>query len=55
MVEGNTKIRQQYEPLITSPEERALYNDWSKTWDEYKKGTQEVMALSRKDPGHVPA
>src|SRR5271154_5312206 len=43
VVEGNTKIRQQYEPMITSPEERALYNDWSKTWDEYKKGTQEVM------------
>jgi methyl-accepting chemotaxis protein len=54
VVEGNTKIRQQYEPMITSPEERALYDEWSKTWDEYKKGTQEVMALSRKDPGHFP-
>jgi methyl-accepting chemotaxis protein len=54
VVDGNNKIRQQYEPMITSPEERALYNDWSKIWDEYKKGTQEVMALSRKDPGHFP-
>jgi methyl-accepting chemotaxis protein len=54
VVESNTKIRQQYEPLVTSPEERALYAEWSKTWDEYKKGTQEVMALSRKNPGHFP-
>jgi methyl-accepting chemotaxis protein len=54
VVESNTKIRQQYEPLVTSPEERALYNDWSKTWDEYRKGTQEVMAMSRKDAGRFP-
>jgi methyl-accepting chemotaxis protein len=54
VIESNTKIRQQYEPLITSPEERALYDDWSRNWDAYKKGTQEVMALSRKDPGHFP-
>jgi methyl-accepting chemotaxis protein len=54
VIESNTKIRQQYEPMITSPEERALYNDWSRNWDAYKKGTQEVMALSRKDPGHFP-
>src|SRR5215475_10582565 len=54
IVESNTKIRQQYEPLIMSPEARANYSEWSKTWDEYRKGTQEVMALSRKDPGHFP-
>src|SRR5215475_12256460 len=49
VVQGNTAIRQKYEPLVTSPAERALYNDWSKTWDAYKKGTEEVMALSRKE------
>jgi methyl-accepting chemotaxis protein len=54
VVESNTKIRQTYEPMITSPEERALYSDWIKVWDDYKKGTQQVMALSRKDPGHFP-
>jgi methyl-accepting chemotaxis protein len=54
VVDGNTKIRQSYEPMITSPEERVLYNDWSKTWDEYKKGTQDVMKLSRNNPGHFP-
>jgi len=54
VVEADNKIRQQYETLIASPEERALYNDWSRTWDEYKKGTQQVMALSRKDAGRYP-
>jgi methyl-accepting chemotaxis protein len=54
VVEGNTKIRQAYEPMITSPEERALYDEWSKTWDEYKKGTQQVIELSRKAAGQVP-
>ena len=47
VVESNTKIRALYEPLITSPEERALYKEWSDLWDKYKKGTEEVMALSR--------
>jgi methyl-accepting chemotaxis protein len=54
VVEGNTKIRQQYEQFITSPEERALYAEWSKAWDEYKKGTQEVMKLSTRDAGKMP-
>jgi methyl-accepting chemotaxis protein len=53
VVEGNNKIRQSYEPMITTPEERALYAEWSKTWDAYKKGTQEVIALSRKEAGKV--
>jgi methyl-accepting chemotaxis protein len=54
VVESNTKIRQSYEPMITSPEERALYVEWSKLWDQYKKGTEEVMALSRKAAGQTP-
>jgi methyl-accepting chemotaxis protein len=54
VVESNTRIRQSYEQLISSPEERALYAEWVKTWDEYKKGSQEVMALSRKAAGQVP-
>ncbi|MGY3109516.1 CHASE3 domain sensor protein [Bradyrhizobium sp. LM6.9] len=54
VIEANTKFRQVYEPMITSPEERAMYGEWSKLWDEYKKGTQEVMALSRKEAGKVP-
>src|SRR5689334_7634909 len=54
VVESNMKIRAQYEPMITSPEERALYKEWSDLWDKYKKGTEEVMALSRKEAGHLP-
>jgi methyl-accepting chemotaxis protein len=54
VVESNNGIRATYEPLISSAQERALYTEWSKLWDEYKKGTQEVMALSRKAAGQVP-
>jgi methyl-accepting chemotaxis protein len=54
VIEANTKIRATYEPMITSPEERALYREWSDLWDKYKKGTEEVMALSRNAVGKVP-
>ncbi|MCK1302339.1 MULTISPECIES: methyl-accepting chemotaxis protein [unclassified Bradyrhizobium] len=54
VIEANAKFRKTYEGMITSPEERALYGEWSKLWEEYKKGTQEVMALSRKDANKVP-
>jgi methyl-accepting chemotaxis protein len=54
VVEGNTKIRATYEPLITTPEERAMYSEWVKLWESYKKGTEEVMALSRKAVGQIP-
>ena len=51
--EANGKIRQTYEPMITSPEERALYNEWTQLWDRYKKGTEEVIVLSRKSVGKL--
>jgi methyl-accepting chemotaxis protein len=54
VVEGNTKIRQDYEKLIISPEERALYNEWVQVWESYKKSTEEVMALSRNSVGKIP-
>ncbi len=54
VVESNTKIRQAYEAVITSPEERKLYADWVQLWESYKKGTEEVMALSRKIVGEFP-
>jgi len=49
--ERNADIRSRYEKLITSPEERALYHDWAKVWDEYRQGTQNIMALSRAAAG----
>ncbi len=54
VIEANTKARKSYETMITSPEERALYTQWSETWDRYRKGTEEVMALSRRDVGKIP-
>jgi methyl-accepting chemotaxis protein len=54
VTESNAKIRAAYEPMITSPEERALYNEWSQIWEKYRKGTEEVMALSRKAAGKIP-
>jgi len=54
VVGGNTKVRALYEPMITSAEERALYKQWSDIWDRYRKATEEVMALSRKEVGKFP-
>jgi methyl-accepting chemotaxis protein len=54
VVESSSKIRQAYEKVITSPEERAIYNEWATQWDAYKKGTEQVMALSRKAAGQIP-
>ncbi|MEH2512476.1 methyl-accepting chemotaxis protein [Nitrobacteraceae bacterium AZCC 1564] len=48
IVESNDKIRAIYEPLITSPEERALYDEWVKQWTRYKMAAKEVLELSRK-------
>jgi methyl-accepting chemotaxis protein len=54
VIEALAKARKSYEPMVTSPEERALYNEWAKLWDQYKQGTDEVFALSRKEAGKVP-
>jgi methyl-accepting chemotaxis protein len=54
VIDGNAKIRQTYESMITTAEERALFNEWVKTWDDYRKGTEQVMALSRKAAGQTP-
>jgi methyl-accepting chemotaxis protein len=47
-------IREKYGKLIKSQEERALYDEWSRQWDRFQKGTDEVWALSRKTLGGVP-
>ena len=54
VVESNSKIRAAYEPMIASPDERALYSEWVRLWESYKKGTEEVVALSRKAAGQPP-
>jgi methyl-accepting chemotaxis protein len=54
VIEANAKTRKDYEALISAPEERAIYNEWLRQWELYKKGTEEVLALSRKTPGKFP-
>ncbi|MBR0757732.1 MCP four helix bundle domain-containing protein [Bradyrhizobium jicamae] len=54
LTESNANIRRIYEPLITSPEERAIYNEWSRFWEEYTRGAQQVIALSRQAVGRIP-
>jgi methyl-accepting chemotaxis protein len=54
VVEANAGTRAAYERMIASPEERALHDEWSRTWDKYRRGTQEVMELSRNAAGQIP-
>ena len=54
IIQSNTNIRKSYENMIASPEERALYEDWSKHWQEYKDLASKVMELSRREAGRHP-
>ncbi|SDJ29436.1 methyl-accepting chemotaxis protein [Bradyrhizobium sp. Rc2d] len=54
VIEALAKVRTKYQTMISSPEERALYTQWSKLWEDYKKGTEEVITLSRKEAGKFP-
>ncbi|CAL76376.1 putative sensory transducer protein; putative signal peptide [Bradyrhizobium sp. ORS 278] len=48
------KALKTYEPMMTSAEERAIYQNWKGTWDRYLAGAQKVMELSRKAAGQIP-
>jgi methyl-accepting chemotaxis protein len=48
------KDRKAYEPMITTPEERSIYENWSRAWDKYITGVQEVIELSRQSVGRIP-
>ena len=54
IVQNNTKIRKTYEPMIASSEERAIYEEWSRSWQKYKDVAEKVMELSRKEAGNLP-
>ncbi|MBC7582226.1 MAG: MCP four helix bundle domain-containing protein [Tardiphaga sp.] len=43
--------RKKYERYISSAEKRALYDAWSRKWDEYMAGAAEVIAISRASVG----
>ncbi len=41
--------RDSYRTMLSSPEERALFDNWSRTWDDYVKATDGVVEMSRKN------
>ena len=54
ILDAIARDRKTYEPLISSPEERSIYSNWSTAWDRYMKGVQDVVELSRKSVGRIP-
>jgi methyl-accepting chemotaxis protein len=44
-VDAMAAARRRYEPLITSAEERALYDQFSKVWASYEAGSQHLLGL----------
>jgi methyl-accepting chemotaxis protein len=54
VADQNDKLRRKYEQLITSPEERGIFNDWARLTDEYNSGIPKVIELSRRDTGNYP-
>jgi methyl-accepting chemotaxis protein len=53
-IEAAERNIRSYQALISSPEERALYVEWAKYWDEYKRNIDQVLVLSRRDAGRMP-
>jgi methyl-accepting chemotaxis protein len=43
------ELRAKYEPLISSPEERAKYGEFAKGYDRYLAASKQAMVLSRKN------
>jgi methyl-accepting chemotaxis protein len=54
ILERIAKDRKAYEALISSPEEREIYQNWAKAWDKYVAGVQDVIVLSRGSIGRIP-
>src|SRR6202040_2395443 len=48
-INNTSNARKAYEPLITTAEERALYDEFSASWAEYLAGVKEVLVMSRKN------
>ena len=49
LTQKNAQTRKAYEAMISSPEERALYADWSKRWEAYQGVAAKMLELSKKD------
>jgi len=46
VAERTDKVRKDYEPYITSDDERAIYKEFNDTWSSYMSQVQGLMALS---------
>ncbi|MEW6642108.1 MAG: methyl-accepting chemotaxis protein [Pseudomonadota bacterium] len=47
--ENIDKSRKAYEPMITTPEEKALYDEFVKLWSSYTSEVTSLLAVSRKE------
>jgi methyl-accepting chemotaxis protein len=54
ILERIAKDRKAYERMITSPEERSIYENWSRAWEKYMGGIPAVIDLSRTSIGRIP-
>src|SRR3954463_16393020 len=54
ILERIAKDRKAYEPMITNPEGRSIFQNWASAWDKYMTGVQEVIELSRGSIGRIP-
>ena len=54
ILETINKDRKTYEPMITSAEERAIYNSWVQAWEKYVAAIKQVMDESTKSVGRLP-
>jgi methyl-accepting chemotaxis protein len=43
-----------YEPMIASPEERRIYEEWAREWSTYLTEAAKVLSLSRQSAGRFP-
>ena len=43
-----------YQPLISTAEERSIYESWTRAWDKYTAEAEKVLEVSRKSIGKLP-
>jgi methyl-accepting chemotaxis protein len=54
VLDAIARDRKAYEPMITLPEERAVYDKWAQAWETYLAGVRQVMDESHKSVGRIP-
>ncbi|TAH65113.1 MAG: methyl-accepting chemotaxis protein [Rhodopseudomonas palustris] len=54
ILEELNKAKLGYEKTIVLPEEKKLYEDWSREWTAYTTEASKVLAMSRKSVGQFP-